>query len=441
MAISTLLGFLIMAMLWPASLPRVWIWAFAPALGCGACSIIASVFRRPMFTVEFALLLVLSGIVAFRSRAMPIKMPALRQWRVPAMGLILAGALGMSLPGLILRTERAPHGYWDGFAIWNMHARFIYRDGANWKNGIQRTFLPDYPLLTPMLTARLWRYAGQDAPEAGAMLGIAFVLSGIAVLTLTLSQLREKSLAALIAVILLGTPNYLEHGTSQYADVPLSVFILCTIALICFYFQHEGGRRGLLVLAGFTAGCAGWTKNEGLLFIAATCGVLLLPSLRKPAATFRRFAPFSAGLLIPLAAIVFFKLTVAPPNYMLQGRQSQELIRQMLDSGRHIAILRSFVSTAWTFGLWTVQPLIPLLAFIGLRKIDRETLQSFGWLTGIGIILLVLAGYYVVFLATPIPLQYHLESTLDRLLLHLWPSFLLLISLPSMGNRFAQEST
>ena len=44
---------------------------------------------------------------------------------------------------------------------------------------------------------------------------------------------------------------------------------LSSLALLCLYSERAPGESGLLVLAGFMAGCAGWTKNEGLLFISA----------------------------------------------------------------------------------------------------------------------------------------------------------------------------
>src|SRR4029079_15212073 len=145
------------------------------------------------------------------------------------------------------------------------------------KEGIQHTYLPDYPLLTPSLSARLWRYAGEDPPEAGAWLGIMFLLSAVAVLVATLSHLRDISLAVVMGLVVLSTPDVQHHATTQFADVPLSFFVVATIALICLYSEDLPGGRGLLVLAGFTAGCAGWTKNEGLLFIVAARVALLAP--------------------------------------------------------------------------------------------------------------------------------------------------------------------
>jgi len=427
-AVSTLLGYFVTTFLLPPKSARALAWAFAAAVGAGASSLIFFVFRRPIFTVEIALLTLFA--LGFLARSMLFREPAPPiSWRLSLFGLVLSGAVALAVYGLLLRADRMPHGDWDAWAIWNTHARFLYRGGRTWSDGIPYTVHGDYPLLTPSLTARLWRYAGEEAPEAGALLGIMFALSGVAVLLSTLSQLRDTQLALLMALMLIGTPYYLERGVSQYADVPLAVFTISTIALICLHLERGPDRFGPLVLAGFTAGCAGWTKNEGLLFILATCIVLLLPVFRNPAVTFRRFAAFSLGLLLPLAVISYFKLAIAPPYDLIEDLRYQETIQRITSIDRHAVILKSLARSAWFFGAWAMQPMIPLFAFIALRGAGRRVFRSQGGFAGLLILGIVLAGYYAVYLITPIPLQVHLDSSLNRLLIHLWPSFLLVLSL------------
>ena len=427
-AVSTLLGYFVTTFLLPPKSARALAWAFAAAVGAGASSLIFFVFRRPIFTVEIALLTLFA--LGFLARSMLFREPAPPiSWRLSLFGLVLSGAVALAVYGLLLRADRMPHGDWDAWAIWNTHARFLYRGGRTWSDGIPYTVHGDYPLLTPSLTARLWRYAGEEAPEAGALLGIMFALSGVAVLLSTLSQLRDTQLALLMALMLIGTPYYLERGVSQYADVPLAVFTISTIALICLHLERGPDRFGPLVLAGFTAGCAGWTKNEGLLFILATCIVLLLPVFRNPAVTFRRFAAFSLGLLLPLAVISYFKLAIAPPYDLIEDLRYQETIQRITSIDRHAVILKSLARSAWFFGAWAMQPMIPLFAFIALRGAGRRVFRSYGGFAGLLILGIVLAGYYAVYLITPIPLQVHLDSSLNRLLIHLWPSFLLVLSL------------
>ena len=72
---------------------------------------------------------------------------------------------------------------------------------------------------------------------------------------------------------------------------------------------------------------------------------------------------------------------------------------------------------------------LPIAAFVGLRGIDRSTTRSAGWLTSASILGLVAVGYYLVYATSPLILQYHLDSSLNRLLIQLWPSVLLVLGL------------
>ena len=170
-----------------SALPRHLRWALAPGVGFGFCSLIFVLFRRPMFTVESAVAPSALWYLLRRKRESgePSRTP-----RPSAIALILAAAMVLAAAGLMERIGRIPHGEWDGWAIWDTHARLLFRNGSNWKDDIKYTFHPDYPLLTPSVTARSWRFAGQEIPEAGALAGVVLALSGVAVLASTVARLR-----------------------------------------------------------------------------------------------------------------------------------------------------------------------------------------------------------------------------------------------------------
>ena len=375
-----------------------------------------------MFTVE-AILVLLSGWYLFQTSKGSEKLSEI----VPhsRLALVLWGALGLAAAGLMLHVDRSPHGDWDGFAIWNTHARFLFRDGPNWRNDIQYSFHNDYPLFTPAATARFWRYAGEEVPEAGALPGIILGMSGLAVLGIMLRHFRDSLTSTILVLSLLATPFYLEHTTSQYADVPLSFFVLSTIALICVYDEFNDWR--ILALAGFTTGCAGWTKNEGLLFIVVACVAILVSSLRLRRKTLQLLVPFCLGLVLPLIAILIFKSTILGRNEVIELQNNT--MGKILDWNRYVVIARNYGTVFANFGGWTISPLIPLLLFIFSRGIDRKVFRNFGWTTGVLIVAILLAGYFFVYVVTPHDLNYHLGSSLDRLYLHVWPSLLLLTGL------------
>ena len=424
--IAIIPGYALCVLLLPRRFSPHLVWALGPAVGLGICSLIYVVFRRPMFTVEITLAIAGSVFLYRRFRAGKLfgETPA-----ALVLSLFMLGTLVLALPFMLTKIDRVPHGNWDGWAIWNTHARLLFRMGPDWKNQTQYTFHGDYPVLTPSLTARFWRYIGHEVPKAGGFTGLILGLSGIAVLTAALSELRDKRLAIVMSLVLLGTPNYMEHSTSQYADVPISFYILATLALICLHSLREAKEKSILVLAGFTAGCAGWTKNEGLLFVAALSVAMLTPVVFRRAKVSERFAPFLAGLMAPLAVIIAFKLTVPAYNDLVANQGYDVTFQRITDPSRYVLILTHFFTKFRTLGAWPITPIIPILLLVAIRGLDRKILKNPGCRVAFLTLALVLAGYFVVYVNTPIDLQVHLDSSLDRLAMHLWPAFLLLLGL------------
>jgi hypothetical protein len=426
LAISLVFGCTTTSLLLPPSVSRRFTWTLAAGAGLAWSSLIFFLFRRPVVSVELAAALASLWILYRRNKWTDL-LPPLDRVQAPV--LILAVALGLVSIGLMIRVDRMmPHGDWDGWAIWNTHARLLLRDGPNWKNDVRYTFHGDYPLLTSATTARLWRYTGLEVPELGALLGLVLGLSGVALLTMTATHLQRRHAAILFALVLVSTPFYLYHSTSQYADVPLSFLILSTIALICLHGEAiDKTHKGTLVLAGFMAGCAGWTKNEGLLFMLAVSVVLLCSVIRTRGKALPDFLSWLSGLAVPLLVTIYFKLTTPASNDIIAYQNHS--IDKILDLGRHAVILRNAGIQLINFGAWPISPWVFMLGFVAFRGVEWDILRQSSWCRAVATLGLMLSGYYVVYLVTPMELQVHLDSSMNRLLLHLWPSFLLLAAL------------
>jgi len=407
--------------------------ALAPGVGAGICALIFFVFRRPMFTVEFALAVV--AVVLFWQRWPAFRDGISGSGQPVAFLCLILPAATLACTAMFIHVYRMPHGNWDGWAIWNWEARFLYRAGSHWRDYLPWAFHGDYPLLVPSTTARIWRYMGTELPDVGGTLGIVLSLASVAVLGLTLAELRSRTLGALIALTLISTPSYLNWAGSQYADVPLGFFYLSSLALIFFYFERSSDPQAtrLLALAGFLAGCAGWTKNEGILFMIGAGIALSVPVFRKPLETWLRIRAFGAGAALPLAVILFFKLTNPVRNYVVAYHDGK--LRMALDLNRHAIILSYVGRYIVSFGDWALSPLVPLFAFILLIGVHRPIFASYGWRTIMMVMAIVVAGYYFVYLTTPLDLNWHISTSIDRLFLQLWPSVLLIVGLTSKPAR------
>jgi len=116
-------------------------------------------------------------------------------------------------------------------------------------------------------------------------------------------------------------------------------------------------------------------------------------------------------------------------NDLIENQTYGGAIEKITNLERYVVTLEYFVKTFWTFGAWSLTPFIVLFAYVALKGIDRNVFRNSGWLAGCLILAIVLAGYFVVYINSPFELRSHLVTSLDRLMIHLWPSFLLLLGL------------
>ncbi|MBE0559157.1 MAG: hypothetical protein IH628_18160, partial [Proteobacteria bacterium] len=175
--------------------------------------------------------------------------------------LLLAGVLSLELfasaASFMLAFLKEPHGRWDAWLIWSMHARFLFRGGDRWReafaSGLDWSHW-DYPLLLPLAIARSWSYMGGERLPVPAVMAGIFTFLTLGLLCSSLCLLRNRAQGYLAAMILMGTPFFITMGASQFADIPLAFFILAALALLLLQARSAEGPSGTLILAGGAAG-------------------------------------------------------------------------------------------------------------------------------------------------------------------------------------------
>jgi hypothetical protein len=357
-------------------------------------------------------------------------------------------AVAAGLYSAILRSIVHPQGDgWDAFAIWNLHARFLFRGGQRWRDGFSPLIPwshPDYPLLVPSAIAHFWSALGHESTAIPAVIGVVFSFATLGLLVSGLAILRGRTLAMLGGLALASTPYFIELGSAQYADVPLSFFFLAVMVLLGLDRDYRGdrapfGSHGLLALAGIAAGFAVWTKNEGMLFLLATVVAQLLVEARQRTRFLLIFLPAIAPFLL---LIGWFKHSVAFPNELFSGHSG--MLHKMLDPSRYWVIFRWLVKDFFRFGQWWPAPTTLLLIGFYLVVFDKRKSQ-----TGYNIRALVLtlaltfAGYFAIYVITPYDLYWHLRFSLNRLFLQLWPCalFLFFLAVPAKTREKSQNGT
>jgi hypothetical protein len=316
-----------------------------------------------------------------------------------------------------------PHGEYDAQAIWNLRARSIYRLGDAWENAfsplLNRNFHMDYPILLPLSVVGGWNTLGGEVLRVPAVIGMLFLFGMAGVIFSTVALLRSGSQAALALITLLATPSLLFFSKFQAADIPLTYFFLAVTSLLILAGRQAD--RGPLFLAGLMAGLAAWTKNEGLpfLLVIAVCTVLMFDARRL-----RTTLPaLLAGLAFPGLTIVLFKGLISANNDLFAGNGFLAIVSKFFEPARYTQIASHLLPELLRLGGWPLSIVLVLVVYgviLGVKQPAVRT-EKFVWVIPLGQLVI----YLLIYMITPHDLEWHLNYSMDRLLVHLFPPALL----------------
>jgi hypothetical protein len=332
-----------------------------------------------------------------------------------------------SMIAFLILLVRRSHGEWDAWSIWNLKARYIFRGDAYWRDAFSSVLgfsHPDYPLMVPLSVAGSWILTGRETIASSAAICFLFAASTTALLVCSLRTLRSNAQGYLAGLLLLGSSLFIVEGPWQYADVPAGFFYLAAAVSVALYDVSRQSDRRLFALAGLSASLAAWTKNDGMLFfLALVVSRLVFGFSGQPVRTrIQKMMPFFAGAApVMIIYVVFKALLAGTPNDILSA---EPRVDKLLSLSRYIQVARAFGSEVWGFGGWSISIIVLLgicLAALGVAA-DPEARPAI--YTLLGTVCIVFAGLFSIFIITPYDLSWHLDSTLHRLLLQVWPAFL-----------------
>ena len=338
--------------------------------------------------------------------------------------IILATLLGLlaAAASVVFKVALCRHGEWDSWAVWNMHARFFFRDpqsGFGYLDPVMFWNNPDYPLLIPMLVLRGWIINGAESTLVPALLGPTYLLAAVGLLYFGLGLQQGRSTAALAVLILLSAPVVIQNSAGQLADFPLACNTLLTV-VCCFVALHSGQPRYLL-LAGLASGLAAWTKNEGL-FVATSLVAICAPVSRKTwKRSLKRAAWLAAGLLPGAGTLALFWYRVGGYG----GHRAETIGWKTWDlassSSRHWTIIKHYLQQPLQLQRWSLAPYLMVLYPLVLGLTDQTEARRAA-LRAMGAVALFHLAQYTIFLIIPGDMEWYLVASLHRLVLQGFPS-------------------
>jgi hypothetical protein len=319
-------------------------------------------------------------------------------------------AIGVAVSTFFFGRYVERWGSWDAWAIWNLHAKFLYYPDS-WTQLFSRAIAythPDYPLMLPSLIAFGWKSVGAIGPIVPAVIAYIPIVLIPGVIFFSLFEKGLKGYGYLSLVLIVSNMSFIGIASGQLADS-----LLALVMLICFilYQRLRETSSALPYLIGFMAASATWIKNEGAMFYLFFALLFPLSYRKRPLS----IVQFAIGSLFPLLVFALFKWGYASSNYLFDARKGSDIVAQVADPARYWMIVKSlFGAFLSDFG--------PLVVVVVLAFILGPHFPSFGgW-----VLLLLLVCYAFVYVITPFDLRWHMATSQDRLLHQLYPSCLYL---------------
>jgi 4-amino-4-deoxy-L-arabinose transferase-like glycosyltransferase len=344
----------------------------------------------------------------------------------------------------------------------------MYRLGSQWRGAFSSTlnWTPlDYPLMLPVSQLRLWVWIGHESRLASIVLGLLFYLALLLILAGGAAWLWGKKSGLLALLLLLCSTGLVQYAAWQYADVPLACFIAGTILCLLLAHDCDSNTIWFSFLAGLFAGLAAWTKNEGLPF-AVLCGGTVLLCLLASRREARRInasilAGFVLGIMLVAPVLIGFRhllsssnwlfdrsasnayqpCWLAPENPLLTSRPlSGEWLEYFLERTRYIfgtSARMLFIGRA-SAGYIPLCLCLLLTLPIAIRRSPPVS----GFLVAITLLPMsgLILAYFLAYLTSPYQLDWHIKYSANRLLLHILPLAVLIISAGACGRLEVRET-
>jgi hypothetical protein len=324
--------------------------------------------------------------------------------------------------------EADPHGGWDAFTIWNVKAKYLAGGPLTWRNVLSpvagpRAALfganhPGYPLLLPSAVASAWSMQGETASFTPGALSLLFAFATAAMLGGAVAWMRGEAAGLLALLLLLASEGFASQAGSQNADIPLSLYLLATLALIALAVDR-GWPSGTLLLAGLCCGLAAWTKNEGLPFAILAVAAVAWNGGRKAAVW------MALGAVPAVALLAAFKILLVHDTEGLFPKTLGQALADAANVSRWMKIAGSFMQSIWRMGTPWAHPVLLvaiLAAALGLAPRTRVRQQMWLAIPVVGL----LAADFLIYLITAADLTWQLSTSNLRLIVQVWPALLLL---------------
>lgn len=380
---------------------------------------------RVMFAFQGVALSLLAGKF-FISRAQPpAPAPPSSRWNLlPAMMLVFG--LLFALSGLAASALTARHGGPDAWGNWNLRARYLAGPGESWRHALSELLVeasPGAPLLFPSYIASVWRASGSISTTLPAVTGEIFYFAILLTLLSSIAVLRGLSHGLLAGLLWIASPAMLAGTGLPEVDIALAYYMLAAIAAATLSLAL--GHRGAAAVAGVMASFAAFTKDEGMVFAALLLAVFFTFQTREV----RQWLWLAAAAFPGLLVAGCFKAFLAPAGGALPRLADPLAWSRAVSAERIEALWEGLAGGLMNSGQRLTHPLLLLALLALLLRFSVPGQLRAGLRFGACVWAAQAAAFLIACLLHHQQGLVELRSEAGRLIVQLWPGFLLLMFL------------
>ncbi len=385
-----------------------------------------------------------------RSRAPPA--PAWESWLFRlALAFVLVVTTERVLEGSLLAVVKG-----DEASFWAFRAKILFHEGgfgAGYAEGVRAYELAqaDYPLLNPLLQLWAFIHAGRITHVVNRIPIQLFSVALVLVLSGGLRRATRPGFAAGLLLLLPAMHEALFGAKTAYSDVPVALGALVT--LDCWLRWREDRHGGWIGLGSLALAFPLWCKYDGLLVLGGILGAACIWLIASRRARFGGRAGARLWWILPPAAVLALTWSVnahfGAANLLLTSRV-RATPSAPNPEGSFITLF--FERFAERIG--------PILRYFGERIVLDPSQSQFVFIVfailvvvgasarglrshlGLSAVALALAfsGAMLVFVGTPMKLDWHMETAATRVAFQFVPAILLWIGAAS-GKWMAEGPT
>ena len=333
----------------------------------------------------------------------------------------LAALLGVLCAIVVVRATVKPMYFRDGWATYALKAKIIYLEASVPRAIFDWVVAPNYPLGVPFQEVWVAWFAGSWDDVAVKLLFPGYAL---ALLCLVYGTLRDRwgARAAMGGTLFVaGLPFLLQHAQDAYTDLPLAYFVLGNAVALTRY-ALSSDRRDLVLASVFAAGLV-WTREDGLIVVAANALLLAALGARRGGLT-SKTSVTAVGIYLAFPALVWGAWTLAKLHMGISTNLHVDS-SDVMGLDRWQTIFEVFVRALFLQGNWMI--LWALFSLVFVYEFRNTLTEESMFLVWPVVTYLVVIGV-LVFMSELFRFLWG-DTVLHRLILHVAPLAALWVAL------------